>query len=361
MRTLHLAALSLFLTGCGAQAEAEEAPTQATTGNRVTLGPLPAPPLNAGDGWHTDFRKAFTHGTVIDRPEESIHIEVLDIGRLQVEDEAMLAIGDPLAAHTAIPLPVRGPPGAYLVQVSKVLIRAKDRTGQAERIACARIRLGEGRAESWRFAGSFGAEDGICAFMTDRACEILGRGGRAGARHRIAMAASRDGFTHATASSTPEGDGPPDVAWCHTGFGGNTYDIYVGLDAQGAPVEVVADFEILLEPVETQAIVEDPINEPPRILPLQILEDLGMTVRRAHPDERVPISDQPLWFEVDARENRRDPRLGFPEIRGEDADGRPVPIVTGNEGFKIWVTLPAEGQPVPDRLVFAVRTGFKTL
>ncbi len=363
MRTLPLATLGLLLTGCGdqeAEARADTAPTT-TPAPRVMLGPLPTPPLNTGDGWHTDFRKAFHHGLVIDLPEETITVEVLSIGELVVEQDTGLHVGDPLAAHTATALTLKLPPGRYMAQLSEVDIRAKDGSAEATGTAACRLKLAEGHAESWRFAGSFGTEDGLGAWMTDEAHEILAQGGRTGARSRIGLAASRDGLTNGLASSHHEGAGEPDVAWCHTGFGGGNYDLYVGVDADGRPVELVADFQLLMEPVEAQGTVDDPYTEPPGIVSLPVLDEIGITVRRAHDDETTALSGLPMWFEIDARENRRDPRLGYPEVRGYDAEGAPVPLNITNEGFRIQVALPMTGEAIPARIVFSLRIGFEPL
>ncbi|RME26325.1 MAG: hypothetical protein D6798_06975, partial [Deltaproteobacteria bacterium] len=323
--------------------------------------PLPTPPLNTGDGWHTDFHKAFHHGHVIERPDETITIEVLSTGDLVLTHPSGLHVGDPIAAHTATALTLTLPPGRYPAQLSEVVIRARDGSAEATAIAASRIKLAEGRAVSWRFAGSFSTDDGIGAWMTDEAHEVLAQGGRDGARARIGLAASRDGLTNGLASSRYDGSGPQDVAWCLTGFGGGDYDVYVGLDADDRPVELVADFQVLLDPVEATGTIEDPYTEPPGIVSLPVLEDIGVTVRRAHDDETASLSGKPLWFEIDARQNRRDPRLGFPEVRGFAPDGQPVPLDVTNEGFRIQVALPAPGEPIPTRIEVAVRVGFEPM
>lgn len=357
MRTLPLAALCLLLTGCGGETERDSATTQAQPA-RPTLGPLPARPASAGTGGHTDFHKAFTHGTVIDRPMETIHIEVEPVGQVHTTERGGMELGCPLAAHTAIPLPILAPEGAYSVDLSKVTIRAKDGSGQAEQIAAARLRLAPGQAVEWKWAGNFGSEGGVAAFMSPAAAEVLAQGESSPFYRRVTVASTRDGLVSGVLSSQ-EG-APSDIAWTHTGLGDGSFDVYVGLDADGAPVEVVADFQILLEPDELIVFLEAPAQEPPGIIPLAELDALGITVRRAHPGESTPLGGDPLWFEVDSRENRRNPALGFPEVVALDAEEREVRLLSGNAGFTLWIAVPPDAERIA-RLAIAVRTGFKPL
>lgn len=362
MRTLPLAALALFLAGCGGETDVSESssppPSPSSSGNRPTLGPLPAQPRSARPGQHTDFRKAFTTGKVIDLPGETIHIEAIQVGELELSEDGAVHAGNPLEVHTALPMPVRAPAGTYRVEVSHVLIRAKDGSGQAEQIAASRVRLGKGRAVTWHWAGNFVASAGIGAWFCPAAAEALAQSADSRLARRIEVAANRDALTHGMLSSDEDG-GPLDIAWCHTGVGEGSYDLYVGVDEEGTPVELVADYQILVEPEEVIVFIKDPAHEPPGILPFPELEALGITVRRTHGDE-LTLSGKPMWFEVDAQANRRHPGLGFPEVIALDAEDKEIKLSQGNTGFKLWVAKPPEPDRIA-RLAVAVRTGFKAL
>lgn len=355
-----LAAL-LFLSGCGEPAAAEGAPTPlpAAPVTPVQLGPLPTPPLNAGDGWHTDFRRAFQHGLVIERPDETLHIEVLPLGHLEQEEEGLLYAGDPLAPETDCALPLRARPGRFAVELSRVRIRPRDGSADAVQVAACRLRLREGRASTWRWAGSFGAPHGLVAWISHSAQErVLAPDGAEGRRVRDRLV--RPASAHGILATRAE-DAAIDLVWCQTGLTDDSFDLYVGLDADGLPIEAVIDLHVLQEPIETIVPIEAPLEEPPGILHLPELEALGITVRRAHPGEVVAATGAPLWFEIDARENRRDPRLGFPEVMAVDDREDEVALNAGNEGFVIWVALPMEGSRAPARLFVAVRTGMRAI
>ncbi|MCB9781279.1 MAG: hypothetical protein H6742_22115 [Alphaproteobacteria bacterium] len=349
MRPL-LPVLALLLTGCGGEAAAESSSSSAdapATPAGVVLGPLPAPPLATGDGWHTDFARAFTHGLEIDHGDERITIAVDHLGDLQADDRRTVATADPDMEEPVAVLPLTVPQGRFRVELSRAFVRARTGGDSVALAAAMRLRLGTGRATTWDWVAQITASEGRVALaLVDRETPGV---------TPIAPSAAVDGVTGLT------GPGGEALAFAAAGMGPGAYEVYVGRTAAGEAVEVVIDFRVLLEPTFTEAWLESPAHEPPGILTVPALDEVGVEVRRAQPDEVSATTGNPLWFVIDARQNRRDPRIGFPEVSATDEKGRPVEVRTGNEGFRLWVEEPGPADPIPVRLRVAVRTGFTPL
>jgi len=368
-RPWTLAPLALLLAGCGSEEPAtlSGVAPPAHTGPALPVvpplsvplvGPLPAPPLATGDGWHTDFARAFTDGLVIERPEEKLRIEVAEAGELSFEEEDRVRVMDPLGVAEPVELPIRVPIGGYRIQVSRVHIVPRDGSAPGTEIAAARMIIGKGRAKTWRWVGDYAVDSGLGAFLSHRAAEALARR-RPELAQRMANAVERDPLVAMVMATRPAA--PTDLAFFPAGAGDRAAEVYVGLDAEGLGVEIVADFQVLLQPVEAVHLFQNPAIWPPGLLPEPELEALGIEVRRAHPGETVPATGAPVWIAIDARSIARDARMGFPRVQARDTAGDPVPIDIATEGYRIWVPMSSiEGKDIAT-LAVIVQIGVEPL
>lgn len=346
---------ALLLPGCGATAEpgaGSPAELPAPAPLAPSLGALPAPPPGTGDGFRSDFRRAFTHGLIIERDGERVEIAVLHLGLLQVRQGGALSAGDPLGAEPPLPLPLRVPAAAYPVELSHA--RFVDAQGRAEeRIAAARLRLDAAPPVAWRWAGQYPLSSGIGAFLGPGAGDVLPeRGARLHAA--ILEAVERDPAGGGLLAVAAEAD----LAFFPAGEGEGSVELYVGVDKDGHPVELIADFQVLVEPDEVEARVKDPAAWPPGILPAPVLEELGIELRRAHEGETIPTTGAPCWIAIDARSINRDARFGFPRVRAWDAEGRELELKTVTEGYRLWLPPPATP---PAALAVVLQVGLKPL
>jgi len=357
-----LLALALLLPGCGGSSAAPtpaldlESPAAPPAIRFPTLGPLPAPPIGTGAGFRSDFVRAFTDGLQIERPGERIEVRVQAIGSLQLDEAGGLHAGDPMGPDLPLALPVRLPAAAYPVEISRA--RFQDADGRSEeRVAAARVRFDAAAPVDWRWAGQFTLSSGLCAFLSPAAAQALSS---ASARLHAAILRAVEADPLAAELLATRGMGPTDLAFCPAGDGEGSVELYVGVDAEGNPVEVVADFLVLVEPDEAIATITKPAGWPPGILASPLLEELGIELRRAHPGETVPTTGAPCWMAIDARSIARDARIAFPRIQAWDADGQPVELVQTTEGYRIWLPEPPEAGAIA-RLEIVLRVGVKPL
>lgn len=366
MRTWSLAPLALLLAGCGSDA-APEAPAQldlatgqplrAVTLTAPSLGPLPAPPKGTGEGYRTDFARAFTHGLVIEREGERVHVAVRELGTLAFEQAGPLLVDDPVGPDRPAELPVKLPPEQYPVQVSRVRIVPTDGGPAVEQIAAARILVGRGAPTAWHWIGQYATDSGLGAFLTPAADEAL-QARRDAITQRIVQALEADPAGAAVLATRPAA--PADLAFFPAGPGEGSVEVYVGVDDQGHPVQVVADFLVLVEPDEVVVEIRDPTVWPPGLLPAPELEELGIELRRAHPGEAIPTTGAPCWIAIDARSIARDPRIGFPRVQCRDSGGRALPVEPVTEGYRLWLPPPPDELEVAS-LAVVLQMGVKPL
>lgn len=366
MRTWSLVSLALLLTGCGSPAPAAEPaqldlatgqPLRAVALSAPSLGPLPAPPKGTGEGYRTDFARAFTHGLVIERDEERIHVAVRELGALAVDQAGPLLATDPVGPDRPVELPVKLPAEQYPVQVSRVRIEPRDGGAPVDQVAAARILVGRGAPTAWHWIGQYSTDSGLGAFLTPAAGEAL-QARRDAITQRIVQALEADPAGAAVLATRPAA--PSDLSFFPAGPGEGSVEVYVGVDDQGRPAEVVADFLVLVEPDEVVAEVRDPMVWPPGLLPAPELEELGIELRRAHPGEAIPTTGAPCWIAIDARSIARDPRIGFPRVECRDLGGALLPVEAVTEGYRLWLPLPPEGLDVA-RVAVVLQIGVKPL
>lgn len=332
--TSTLILLALLLTGCGQSADDGTADRASPTRSRPPpahpeLGNLPAPPPGTGEGLHTDFARAFQDGLVIDRGEELLTVHVVDAGRMDV-GSGVLLVGDPGWVNSLVELPLGVPRGHYGVQLSRVKGQDKASGEAVERIAAMRLLLGSSPARRWLYLASVAVDTGSAAFLTPTAAEVLTTQQKtAAARYerrlqgdeapeptdsidgRLQAVFGRDLLAPALLQSHPRG--PHNLVACSSGFGDGRYDVYVGLDERGSPVEVVIDFRVLLEPVVDEVVIEDMDLVPAGHIDLGPLSDLGIKAWRGRPAED--------WLTLDASAIWEDARYGNPEVVVEDRRG----------------------------------------
>ena len=363
-RPWPIASLALLLTGCGNDdSAAARSGSPIDTGvllpspaalDTPQVGPLPPPPLATGDGWHTDFTRAFTDGLVVERPEERLFIKVVDVGTVTLENDGPLVVMDPLGAADPLELPVRLPAGTYTVQVSRVRIALRDGSASVTQLAAARLLLGPGPVRTWHWVGEHAVDSGLSALLTREAARAVEQR-RPAVERQMNTAISRDPLTAGAIPTRPAASA--DLAFFAAGTGDRPVEFYVGVDEEGRGVEVVADFGILLEPVESLHSFVDPASWPPGLLSKPDLDEMGIEVRRAHPHETVPSTGAPVWIAIDARSIARDPRRGFPRVEAMGVDGEPVPIEVVTEGYRLWIPMPRDQGQGIRTLVLILQTG----
>lgn len=357
-----LLALSLLLPGCegrsavpGAPLELER-PAAPSEIRFPTLGPLPAPPIGTGQGFRSDFVRAFTDGLEIEREGERVEVRVQAVGNLHLAQAGGLLAGDPMGPDLPLALPVRLPAAEYPVEVSRArFLSAED--GDEEQVAAARVRFDTAAAVDWRWVGQFSLGSGLCAFLSPAAAQALGTA--SASLHSAILRAVEANPLGAELLAT-QAMGAADLAFCPAGDGEGSVELYVGVDAEGNPVEVVADFLVLVEPDEEIAAIPNPAGWPPGILPSPLLDELGIELRRAHPGESVPTTGAPCWMAIDARSIARDARIGFPRIRAWNADGEHIELIQTTEGYRIWLPEPAFASSIA-RLEIVLQMGVKAL
>lgn len=363
--------LALLLTGCAESTATEPGRTAAPGKPRLPpphpeLGALPAPPPGTGEGLHSDFRRAFQDGLVIDRGEETLTVRVVDGGRLDV-GSGVLLVGDPGWAGGLVELPLGIPKGHYPVQLSRVRGQDKQSGETIERIAAMRLALGSGGARRWLYLASISVDTGSAAFLTPTAAEVLSTQQRsAAARYerrlqgddapepadsidtRLQAAFSKDLLAPVLLQSHPRG--PHNLFACSSGFGDGSYDVYVGLDEGGSPAEVVVDFRVLLEPILEEVTIPDLQALPAGRVALGPLEALGLVAWRGRPTED--------WLLLDASAIWNDPRFGSPEVVVEDLTGARMHPNTSMQGG-IWrLERPGDGHV---RVRISVQVGVRPL
>lgn len=367
-----LVLLTLLSTGCG-EATEEAEHTRRPVPSRTKpppahpeLGDLPSPPRGTGEGLHTDFARAFTDGLVIDRGRERLTVTVVDAGRLQV-GSGVLLVGDPGWVGGLQALPIGVPKGKYRVQLSRVRGEDKDSGEAGERIAAMRLLLGKGQAVRWLYLASIGVDTGSAAFMTPTAADVLERQQDAAAQRyerrlhgddapepadtidgRLQASFSQDMLAPVLLQSHPRG--PHNFVACSSGLGDGSYDVYVGLDAAGALVELAVDFGVLLEPVEDQVVIEDMAELPPGPIDLGPLGDLGIKADRGRQTE--------TWLTIDASSIWGDPVHGSPEIVIEDRHGQRVFPMSSMQGGHHHIDAPRDEHA---RVIITVKVGVKPL
>jgi len=332
-------------------------PPRVITQTVPMLGPLPAPPKGTGNGYRSDFVRVFTDGLKIDRPDEQITVSVRGVGAVVVAENGPLVADDPLGPDTPLKLPIKLVPEHYPVQVSRALIQPTDGSQGETLVAAARLLVGDGTPVLWHWIGQYTLHSGLGAFMSGSAANALVT--RRDALVKAIVTAVQADPNIATSIPTRPA-APADLAFFPAGTGQGSVELYVGVDGSGLPVEVVADFLVLVEPEELVTRVEDPDDLAPGNLHLSGLNTLGIDLRKARPDEVVPLTGAPCWFFLDAQAIARDPRIGFPRIRCVDDQGRPVALLPTTEGYRLWLARPPDGVVVK-ALSVVIQLGVRSL
>ena len=190
-------------------------------------------------------------------------MQVVEIGRLAVPS-GRLAVGDPLTidfSEPQAPLQRRTPTGVFPVELA--IARFSDPADA--RVACARVRFmpPDHPVHRWQPAGfdgddgdnieaCYGVNAGMGSFFDATVC---GSVDEATSDAWLAAAHGVDTWTWLVAEL-----GPANVVMFSSGWGDGFYRSYWGLDADDRIVELVTDFDVLLE--TTYERVELPLPLP---------------------------------------------------------------------------------------------------
>lgn len=201
------------------------------------------------------FWRAFTPDTSMpDEQYGSITLSQRVIGNVKLPS-GRLVVCDVLTDPDARPLSIGLPPGSYPVEVAIASLGDGD-----ERIAAARICLRSSDPTTWMFAlrqGQdaetvseddllFGVDSGTAAFLSAEAAvevsELLDE------TFDDQVTEAMDAVYRPTRkwAEIPLSNGELNMVICSTGFGDGSYPIFLGVDASGEPVAVVADFGVVL-------------------------------------------------------------------------------------------------------------------
>ena len=200
------------------------------------------------------FWRAFTPDTSMpDEQYGSLTLSQRVIGHVKLPT-GRLVVCDVLTDSDARPLSIALPPGGYPVEVAIASLGDED-----ERIAAARIRFRSSDPTTWLVAlrqGQdaesvseddllFGVDSGTAAFLSAEAAmevsELLDE------TFDDQVTEAMDTAYRPTRSwaeiTLPNGE--LNMVICSTGFGDGSYPVFLGVDAAGEPVAVVADFGIV--------------------------------------------------------------------------------------------------------------------
>lgn len=198
---------------------------------------------------HSPFAAAFTPGARFAQEQGgTVTVRVREIGRLVVPT-GRIVVADPFTmdfADPPAPLSRTGPTGVFPIELAVARFEHGD-----ERVACARVRFAEAPAVRWEPAGFerdgqvgwYGVDSGTGCFFDEAARGVVDD---ATAAEWSAAHESRRVDTWAWHVADV---GAANVAMFSSGWGDGLYCTYWGLAADGAVVELVTDFEVLVGPL----------------------------------------------------------------------------------------------------------------
>jgi Protein of unknown function (DUF4241) len=256
-----------------------------------------------------DFEPLFAGplALVTDRGD-AVDTRVVDVAPLRVTSGAVVTF-DPLSAWELDPLERSVPNGEHPVRLCIA------RFGTDERVAAARLTLGAGHAVRWEMATRAGedpatlAEHNFFGFGVDAGTAAFADVAEA---RRLAEAQNDDltdamqaSYVHTWSHAATLGT--PNAVAFSSGFGDGSYCAWWGLDADGAVVALVIDFDILSDPVfavvtlpRFPSLPLGPIETPEteaaglviaRIAEVPALETAGPTFEVTTPDAQLSVVD----------------------------------------------------------------------
>lgn len=234
---------------------------------------------------HSPFAAAFTPGTRLREDRgRTIVMSTRALADLQVPS-GRITVADPFETsfdEPGTPLARTAPTGTFPVEVALAHLDNGD-----IRVACARVRFGEGPAVSWEaatFEGQapiedkipgYGVDAGTGCFFDVAACAPVSE-----AETEAWLAATQANYV-GTATWHVAPVGGANVVMFSSGWGDGFYGSFWGFDAKGGLAELVTDFEVLLGSIYEQVALPLPL---PR-------------GRLSHPDlARHAVSLRTLWL-----------------------------------------------------------------
>lgn len=197
-------------------------------------------PLEPGDP--RDFAPLFAAGRPVRLDEQPSDIEVRDLGTVNLQSGAIVVADIGYLAHGTASLARSVPPGEYPVQVAIAF----------DRIAAVRVRFGAEPAQ-WRRASRSGGGDSVVSVDAGNVAimdaSAVAEVTEVDVEQIIAQFATLDrppAFVQALAGHAQA------VALVESGYGDGGYPVYWGLDADGRVAELLVDFLVLSEELQTR-------------------------------------------------------------------------------------------------------------
>lgn len=233
---------------------------------------------------HSPFALAFTHGARVKHALDGpIEIETRVLGELRVPS-GKLVVSDPFVTsfdEKQKPLARKAPTGVFPVEVAIAHFDSGD-----QRVACARVRFrSSAPAVKWtvaRFKGQkvsadhypgYGVDAGTGCFFDQRARAEVDE-----ATSAAWIRACEANYVHTWHWHVAD-LGRANVVMFSSGLGDGFYSSHWGFDQTGELVELVTDFELLIEPIQER--VELPLPLPRRRVSHPLLAEHDVTVRGA--------------------------------------------------------------------------------
>lgn len=199
---------------------------------------------------HVSFLRYFQAGIV-----DGVKISTVEAGTLRVPSGEIL-VADPFyfTADFTHPLRRRTPPGHY-----PIVLAVADLGGWGNRVAFASLRLSSAEVQTWELAETtdpgqlnvfFGVDAGMACFADAEAAGIFARVQREFDAQRPKGNYYEEVLIRDIPDDSNWGEHHPDpasplgVIITRSGLGDGLYSAYWGLDSDGAPAQLVVDFQL---------------------------------------------------------------------------------------------------------------------
>lgn len=197
------------------------------------------------------FEAFFTPGTTLISPVFTGTVTVDELGPMSFPSGRIVATDPTYGSDDQVPFTATIAPGSHRVQLSRLTIRYNG-GGEDERIAAARILVSDAPVTAWEMAllpdqdaaelstgqyYGFGVDSGIGCFLDADAIPAL---------DNIAPMDGGNGPLYDAIDTVPGANitdpatGGNVLAW-YSGWGDGSYPVWIGRDATGTAVQVVAD------------------------------------------------------------------------------------------------------------------------
>lgn len=309
---------------------------------------------------HTDFVSAFREGARFRLPDGDAEMRPCAVGRLEIVSGQIVAC-DPLTLSGVSPFTQKIADGTYAVDLAVAMMANGD-----QRVAAARVTLGEGAVARWSLATAAGqdpselAPGAIFGYGVDSGTGCFADAGGAPSLAEAAVqedltAGLRETYVDTWSWAEQELERGGVVAFS-SGFGDGHYASFWGWGAGGELLCLVTDFCVLVESVTDDVFVDGAPGLPLGPVASPALKRHGVAVTRV-PADPITLPGGPvgeLAFEVMSR--------GWLVAELVDGTGARVPVPSCNTdlGDRRVSTFPG-GLPPGTRLKVSVPLGVRPL